>query len=1097
MQNHRGMRWPFSKKATSNKEEARRFYNAKDYEKAEPFLDAMLKENPNDAWALDVLSRLYMNTGRHGAAVVLLSRALRQQSEPALMRRIVKAGCNSKQLDVVLEHAELLEWTVEDEDLLLKIYDSFWPNERCVLFFHLTEWDPSLQFTSYLQAAYLFENGEIETSYEMIKRMIVEPVKNDATLVVALKVCESLGLQERADTLFDEHFKTNLNASRKRSLAKKLRHAKLYEKSLRVAQFVLEDEPDDEQMLTLVTELATKVDSPSVGINAFHTLDSLGKAKTFHVRRYANAAIAQGSPDDIVKAVQRLIALEADASSTIRRAFTELSRMQAVSEAEKLLELLNETPLQIELEASTASEEGELERALDILDKGLEQHPSHVSFLIRKGITLEALGRLPEAIKAYEQVLELDSGHSSAIDLRLKCGLKIWPEEEYFAEISAATEASPDNLNHQFAKLNYVLRVLKDHELALEVLETCLLYDPENQRAHLDKALVLSWMNRHEEARECIRKLILRWPKSNDVFITASQIEKNAGNNDQQLRHLNSMLSLGGLSPVVSLNPEGAITPEHLATETDEVVDDARLVSIIMTTYKRDPLLDAAIASILNQTYRNIELLIVDDCSPDDNFSYLQHLAEEHERVRVFQMPENGGTYIAKNFGMSQAKGEFIGFMDSDDYSHAERIQFQVASLDAHPEAVGITHDYFRIDESSNIEFRGIGALRMACISLLIRKEVVDEIGFFDSLRVGADTEYIERIEAHFGKERRLRVRIPSMFMMLHSTSLTGGGPFHISWRSVTGHRLQHHRSFRAWHRKIRTGKAGAYVPQKLRIRPFEAPEEMKSTHYGWVEGMPLFSEMIKKRNHDWWAGKKAVWQKELSPKVAGRDYVNKLGLKVPELYWKGHDLVSIPSFEELPNQFVLKPEKGWSSNNVYCMKNGEDLLTHTQHDRDSLISALSNDKFVSEAKPTIMIEELLEPEAKQRDDGLPRDFKFYCFGDEIAMVHVALRKSEINKGENEHQYYTPDFKIMSQRIMEKRDQGRSPIPRPDCWGEMLDAVRTIGRTLGIYMRIDMYATNRGAVFGEFTPTPHGGNGYSEFADRYLGSFWKGEEGVE
>ena len=65
----------------------------------------------------------------------------------------------------------------------------------------------------------------------------------------------------------------------------------------------------------------------------------------------------------------------------------------------------------------------------------------------------------------------------------------------------------------------------------------------------------------------------------------------------------------------------------------------------------------------------------------------------------------------------------------------------------------------------------------MACISLLIRREVIDEIGFFDSLRVGADTEYIERIEAYYGKERRL-ARIPSMFMMLHSSSLTGGGPF-------------------------------------------------------------------------------------------------------------------------------------------------------------------------------------------------------------------------------------------------------------------------------------------------------------------------------
>ena len=111
-------------------------------------------------------------------------------------------------------------------------------------------------------------------------------------------------------------------------------------------------------------------------------------------------------------------------------------------------------------------------------------------------------------------------------------------------------------------------------------------------------------------------------------------------------------------------------------------------------------------------------------------------------------------------------------------------------------------------------------------------------------------------------------------------------------------------------------------------------------------------------------------------------------------------------------------------------------------------------------------------------------------------MIHVALRRSEIHKEKNEHQYYTPDFKIITQRIMERRNQGRHPIERPDCWEEMIMAVKTIGRELGIYMRIDMFATARGAVFGEFTPTPHGGNGYSEFADKYLGSFWKGEEGV-
>ena len=61
----------------------------------------------------------------------------------------------------------------------------------------------------------------------------------------------------------------------------------------------------------------------------------------------------------------------------------------------------------------------------------------------------------------------------------------------------------------------------------------------------------------------------------------------------------------------------------------------------------------------------------------------------------------------------------------------------------------------------------------------------------------------------------------------------------------------------------------------------------------------------------------------------------------------------------------------------------------------------------------------------------------------------------------------------------------------------MVKSVQKIGRSVGIYMRIDMFATNRGAVFGEFTPTPHGGKGYSEFADKFLGGFWRGEEGVE
>ena len=65
----------------------------------------------------------------------------------------------------------------------------------------------------------------------------------------------------------------------------------------------------------------------------------------------------------------------------------------------------------------------------------------------------------------------------------------------------------------------------------------------------------------------------------------------------------------------------------------------------------------------------------------------------------------------------------------------------------------------------------------------------------------------------------------------------------------------------------------------------------------------------------------------------------------------------------------------------------------------------------------------------------------------------------------------------------------------PDCWDEMLEDVRNLGRSLGCFMRIDMFATDKGPVFGEFTPTPEGGKGYTEWADKYLATFWKGLEG--
>ena len=113
-------------------------------------------------------------------------------------------------------------------------------------------------------------------------------------------------------------------------------------------------------------------------------------------------------------------------------------------------------------------------------------------------------------------------------------------------------------------------------------------------------------------------------------------------------------------------------------------------------------------------------------------------------RINVIQVEKNGGTYCAKNSAISVAEGDYIAFMDSDDWTHPQRIQRQVQSIH-NSKLKAICHSYFRINEFGDIFYKGVGAIRLACISLLAKRSVFEKIGYFDS--AGADTEFIERIK--------------------------------------------------------------------------------------------------------------------------------------------------------------------------------------------------------------------------------------------------------------------------------------------------------------------------------------------------------------
>lgn len=88
-------------------------------------------------------------------------------------------------------------------------------------------------------------------------------------------------------------------------------------------------------------------------------------------------------------------------------------------------------------------------------------------------------------------------------------------------------------------------------------------------------------------------------------------------------------------------------------------------VTVVIPTYNRLPLLKEAVASVQQQTFKNWELIIIDDCSPDETWLWLSNL--NSAQIKVLRQTQNSGPSAARNWGIREAKGEFIIFLDDDD----------------------------------------------------------------------------------------------------------------------------------------------------------------------------------------------------------------------------------------------------------------------------------------------------------------------------------------------------------------------------------------------------------------------------------------------
>ena len=732
---------------------------------------------------------------------------------------------------------------------------------------------------------------------------------------------------------------------------------------------------------------------------------------------------------------------------------------------------------------------GEYQEALEYFELCYKQFLNSKKILI-SGIRLAwDIGDMNSVQNLSKQILQQNPDNDVAIRFNLQSLVKLGNLEMLRKSIKSSIKSEPNNIDAYNMAINLALEEDGDYEEVIKLCDKILEFEPSYRQALTKKVQALEKLGLNDEmieASELARSIL---SNNDEVTLTSVQAEWKV-NSGKHIDLVNSMLERHGMAKISSNYHSNSLAIEYIQCDTDSISPHKEMASVIMTVYGKDKYLDVAIYSILNQTHKNLELIIVDDRSPDDAWKYLQDISKKDSRIKLFQVDKNGGTYLAKNLGLDKANGDYIAFMDSDDWTHPQRIERQISALKSKPNSKAIWHKYFRIDELGNIIFRGKGALRNACISLLCKKEILEKIGYFDSLRVGADTEFIERIQAYFGEDALIEDPIPSMFMLQHSSSLTGGGKFHISWRSITDYRLAHHSSFREWHRKISSGKKSAYMPRILRVRPFNAPEEMLSGDNLWSKGMKLFGEEIQKRNHDWWKGKKPMWQKHLSEKIRGEEFVLERNIPiVPKIFIT--ESYDDPRFQELPNSYVIKTSVGYSANQVFPVKDGKNVFTEEDISVNEILDKLQTDSFVQNQNHKIIVEELVEDEFGYK---IPLDYKFYMFGDKIATILVIDRPSK-NKKEQVQCFYDENWNKISIDIRPTlREEDK--FHKPKFFKEMSAAARKLGNDLGIFMRIDFYTTKDGFYFGEFTPTPDGGKGFSQEGNRYLGTFWKGEEGV-
>lgn len=369
--------------------------------------------------------------------------------------------------------------------------------------------------------------------------------------------------------------------------------------------------------------------------------------------------------------------------------------------------------------------------------------------------------------------------------------------------------ADKRNVTSARIAFNYLENFFKSKKSSLTVQEVIL------------KAELLDSLGEYDNAKQIVLESLAKNSSQPDLKIAAANLEQRI---EDKLKWINSLMNLYNLEQI-SLEENCSNYFDGFLSNSNGISSPIK-VSVIMPLYNAAREVETALKSVLKQTWENIELIVVDDCSTDNSMEILKKYAEQDSRIIILKTPTNSGAYVARNIGLQAATGVFVTCHDSDDWSHPRKIEKQVSHLINNSGIIANTSEQCRMNDKAIFHRRNQGCeyLAINLSSLMFRREeVVRDIGYWDSVRFGGDGEMVRRIKHVFGACSVEKLKTgPLSFTRYRDNSLTTNDAFGF-YGIYFGARKEYVEAFNYSHRN---NNLNYDFPQIK--RPFAIPNPMK-----------------------------------------------------------------------------------------------------------------------------------------------------------------------------------------------------------------------------------------------------------------------------